>query len=622
MKQICSALAGFTLLFTTHYAQAQCTVAISPSTNDTVCAGTSTTLTANSFGPSTMVTTTFAAGNNHRGNMFDITALNTVTITAFDAHPMGNTTIEIYYKTGTWNGFANNPGAWTLIGSAAVTAQPTGNPTTVPIAINVTIPAGQTYGFYVTSNNTGVSLNYSNGTSVGNVYSSDANIQFLEGGGLEYPFTNGTGSVNTPRVWNGRIHYSVPGTTTYLWSTLATTQAITETVNATTQYVVEATISGCGSPVYDTINMVVSTPAVSAGSDTFACMFSTHTFYGSGAASYTWDNGVTDGVPFTATTSGNYIVTGTDLYGCMDSDTVFFLAVPPPVINAGNDTSVCAGQSLTLSGSGMGVTYTWNNGITDGVPFTPATTLMYTVVGIDSYGCTNLDSALVTVNSLPVVMAGPDTTVCNESMLTLNGTGAVFYNWSNGITDGVPFQVTGTMTYTVTGTDIYGCNASDDVMVSVHMVNTAITVVNETITASDSTATYQWIDCSTMSPIAGATNQSYTATVNGSYAVIVTDSMCSDTSACQAIFSTGMAASVNANGISVYPNPTEGNFTLSSGSVADRIEITDVTGRVVMSLIPQQAVVILSLNDQPAGVYFVQVMSTDKKTETIKVVKQ
>lgn len=104
------------------------------------------------------LTTTFVAGNNHRGNMFDNVALNTITIESFDGHPMGNTDYEIYYKTGTFVGSETNAAAWTLAGAATnVIAQLPGTPTVIPIAIGVTIPAGHTYFFYVTSTNVAVS---------------------------------------------------------------------------------------------------------------------------------------------------------------------------------------------------------------------------------------------------------------------------------------------------------------------------------------------------------------------------------------------------------------------------------------------------------------------------------
>ncbi|RYY58332.1 MAG: hypothetical protein EOO12_17275, partial [Chitinophagaceae bacterium] len=176
--------------------------------NATGCEGIPVTYTAPMLAtPATPLTTTLAAGNNHRGNMFNLEATNTVVINSFEAHPMGNTTIEIYYKTGTYSGFENNPGAWTLIGSAAVTAQPYGTATPVPVDVNITIHAGQTYAFYITSNTQAVSLNYSNGSSEGAVFASDANLKFFEGVGVEYPFTQNTGAVYRPRIWNGKINY-------------------------------------------------------------------------------------------------------------------------------------------------------------------------------------------------------------------------------------------------------------------------------------------------------------------------------------------------------------------------------------------------------------------------------
>ena len=153
------------------------------------------------------VTTTFSAGNSQSGNMFDIAATNEVTVTSFDGHPQGNTDYEVYYRAGSHLGFEDVSTAWTLVGSASgVVAQPQGSPTSIPIAVDVTIPAGETYAFYVTST-TSVNQNYSNGSLVGAVFASDANMQFLEGTGNAYPF----GSTFSPRVFNGVIHYALPG---------------------------------------------------------------------------------------------------------------------------------------------------------------------------------------------------------------------------------------------------------------------------------------------------------------------------------------------------------------------------------------------------------------------------
>jgi hypothetical protein len=671
---------------------AQCGLNIS-STASTVCSGNNVTLTANATPPvnAMSLNSTMAAGNNHRGNMFDISATNQVTITSFDAHPMGNTTIAIYYKAGTWNGFANSPASWTLIGSAAVTAQPTGTPTPVPVPVNITIPAGQTYAFYVTSTNTAVSLNYTDGSAVGNIFASDANISFKEGAGLEYPFTNGTGSTFTPRVWNGVIHYTVPQVVTYsyLWNTTATTSSINPSVAASTQYTVQVNVTGCPT-MYDTFNVQVSTPPVSAGADFAVCSGSPATLSGSGAVSYSWDNSVTDGVPFTPAMTMNYIVTGTDSIGCTATDTVNVAVNNLPAVNAGPDFSVCSGSSATLSGSGA-VSYTWDNSVTDGVPFTPASAMNYVVTGTDANGCMNTDTIMVGINALPNVNAGNDTaicsgmpvtlsgsgavsyswdnsvtdgvpispslsldyivtgtdingcvntdtirvdvnglpnvnagnniTVCNGSPVTLSGSGAVTYTWDNSVMDGVPFVPASTLTYNVTGTDVNGCMNTDSVTVTVNTVNTATSFLNETITASASGAAYQWINCSNNNPVAGATSQSYTATVNGDYAVIVTENGCVDTSACQNINSVGIEAILSADAFGIYPNPSNGKITIETGNeIATGLSVVNCTGEVILDMIPAASKTEIDLSAYAAGIYFARIITADG-IKTVKIIR-
>jgi len=148
--------------------------------------------------------TTFAGGNGSNGNMFDIVAINEVTIDGFDGNlDAGTGDVYIYYKSGTYVGNETNSAAWTLIGSTSVTSSGAGSPTTIPIPVDVTIPTGQTYAFFVY---TDVGNDYTNGSSAGNVYVQDANIQILEGCGKGSPlFTGGTYS---PRVFNGIVNYS------------------------------------------------------------------------------------------------------------------------------------------------------------------------------------------------------------------------------------------------------------------------------------------------------------------------------------------------------------------------------------------------------------------------------
>ena len=154
--------------------------------------------------------TTFAGGNRHDGNMFDITAIHSVVISGFDANIVddgdGKVGLKIYYKTGTHIGFETNPSVWTVIDTVIIkNPAATGLPTPIPIQVNVAIPAGKTCAFYITTSSTAAvdNLEYKNGTTLGDIYLQDQNIKFKEGVGKEYPF----GATYSPRIWNGIIHY-------------------------------------------------------------------------------------------------------------------------------------------------------------------------------------------------------------------------------------------------------------------------------------------------------------------------------------------------------------------------------------------------------------------------------
>ncbi|WP_052592332.1 T9SS type A sorting domain-containing protein [Aureispira sp. CCB-QB1] len=151
----------------------------------------------------------YNSNNGQRGCMFDLTAANTVTINSFDANLYAGTTAnyEIYYRAGTHVGSENNAGAWTLLGGATgITSVGNNLPTSLPIPVGVTIPAGQTYSFYIT-NDFGGGTSYTDGTAVGNFLASDANLTIYEGVGKSYPF----GLTFAVRNFNGTIHYSTGG---------------------------------------------------------------------------------------------------------------------------------------------------------------------------------------------------------------------------------------------------------------------------------------------------------------------------------------------------------------------------------------------------------------------------
>ena len=83
-------------------------------------------------------------------------------------------------------------------------------------------------------------------------------------------------------------------------------------------------------------------------------------------------------------------------------------------------------------------------------------------------------------------------------------------------------------------------------------------------------------------PIAGETNQSFTAGANGDYAVIITDGPCSDTSDCATIAGVGIEEG-NVSNVSIYPNPTNGEFYISSIANAVSVTVYSVDGKVIIN---------------------------------------
>lgn len=252
------------------------------------------------------------------------------------------------------------------------------------------------------------------------------------------------------------------------WSNGSTASAITVGPGTYTVNVTDA--SGCFVATDNITIVAYPIPNINAGPDQTVCFGSPVTLNATGGVSYTWNNGVQNGISFVQSVGTvAYTVIGTDANGCEGTDQALITVQPLPVVNAGPDASFCAGTSITLNGSGAS-TYAWNNGVVNGVGFTqPVGTTQYTVIGTDANGCQNTDFVNITVNPLPSVFAGNDVVLCQGSPVTLVGSGATSYTWDNGVSNGVSFiPGVGSTIYTVTGTDANGCQNIDQVNVVVN----------------------------------------------------------------------------------------------------------------------------------------------------------
>lgn len=143
------------------------------------------------------------------------------------------------------------------------------------------------------------------------------------------------------------------------------------------------------------------------------------------------------------------------------------------------------------------------------------------------------------------------------------------------------------------------------------------------LTANQPEASYQWLDCNNYyAPLTGETNQSFTATQNGSYAVEITQGSCVDTTACYLVTSLGVIENNFGSEITVYPNPTNGLITIKLGEILNSISvtITDIGGKEVkQSIYKNTDMVEMYLNAQP-GIYLLTIKSGDKRA-TIRLIK-
>ena len=166
-----------------------------------------------------------------------------------------------------------------------------------------------------------------------------------------------------------------------------------------------------------------------------------------------------------------------------------------------------------------------------------------------------------------------------------------------------------------------GCDSIVTLNLTMKSLNKLTNLVGKTITSAQAGATYQWINCGDNSIIAGATSQSFTADTTGSYAVVVTFNGCSDTSLCVAISTAGLPNLSDLYNVSLYPNPTSDQVTITSDVLLNDIQVTDLNGKVILSQKVNGVSASLNLSNVESGIYMV-ILNSDKGSLTKQIVKK
>ena len=294
--------------------------------------------------------------------------------------------------------------------------------------------------------------------------------------------------------------------------------------------------------------------------------------------SFTWINGIT----YTSSTSlPTYTLTNAS--GC---DSIVTLNLTIHYSNTGTDIQTACDS------------YTWINGIT----YTSSTSIP-TFTLTNSAGC----DSVVTLNL----------TISYTTTVTDVQTACDSFTWINGVT-----YTASNSTAMHVLTNEAGCDSIVILDLTINGVSDLTTSLSgTTITANNTSATYQWLDCNTsFNVIPGETLQNFTPLSIGSYAVQLTQNGCIDTSTCVVVTTVGVEENTFTENFTIYPNPNNGQFIIELAENS-LVEITDILGKQVFKSNLQKGGNQVNLSHIETGVYFVSI-NTGGKQVSVKIVKK
>ena len=286
------------------------------------------------------------------------------------------------------------------------------------------------------------------------------------------------------------------------------------------------------------------------------------------ASSYTW----IDGITYTAS-NNQATMTYQTVNGCDSVVTLnlFFMSTQ------------YATESIVACGS-----YTW----VDGVTYTSSTSTPVDTI-ISAGGCefiTNLNlTILESTNHNDVISA------CGS------------YTWIDGNT-----YSTSNNTATFTMSNSAGCDSLITLELTIEEINTTVSVNDVMLMSNDSNASYQWYkETSGLQEIQGANGQTYVAQEDGVYAVEVIKGSCSEMSQL-VVVSTNALNSLESDYITLYPNPSNGQFQIEFNGDVKELNVFDLTGR-LMSIDYSSENKMVNTHNLTAGKYIVQIITENDK---------
>jgi len=296
-------------------------------------------------------------------------------------------------------------------------------------------------------------------------------------------------------------------------------------------------------------------------------------------------------------------ITNFQLSGRVDEVSLWSRALSPEELkclpSSGIDTAAATGLQLyyrcnqgVASGNNAGIT-----SLNDAAGNIPAQLNSFAMNG----GVSNFVAGALAVNSITQF-------ACPDSGVVFNGQ----YVPAPGV-------------YTATFTSSAGCDSVVQLNLFSLNVDTSVSQNVSTLTANHVGTYYQWVDCNNgFAPIPGANGRTFVPTAVGSYAVIVQQSGCYDTSSCYAVNTLGLGSTLDGPQIRVYPSVTTDRvFLMSEGMPASfRLKLTDLSGRLITDSYHRDARQLeIDLGRYTSGVYTLFLYGDDWQ-RSFRVVKQ
>jgi hypothetical protein len=343
-----------------------------------------------------------------------------------------------------------------------------------------------------------------------------------------------------------------------------------------------------------------------------------------------------------------YYIRGEDGAGCVDESTGLCGTVTVTIQDITNPTITCPGNQVGSVDASCNFSlpdYTGLATAADNCTASPTVTQVPAAGTIVGTGTTNVVltatdgssntsncnfDVVVSDNTNPTITCPANMTVCAGDVVTFNvPTGAdncsvtVAQTDATGLASGMVFPV-GTTTIEYTATDGVGNTAICTFDVNVTAIDITVANTAPLLTANQTGATYQWLNCDNGNAIIPLEiNQSYTATSIGNYAVEITIGSCVDTSVCVNVITTSLIESNAVDQVDVYPNPTDGSFIVSLVEINDntRVVVYSVVGKEVINEQITTLKTMINLETYDKGIYFVKIKNGENVI-TRKIVKQ